>query len=155
MEEKVIHNQFQFLLEDQRPPKLSPGLKPDDKKDDPILKYNYVIDRYNIEENQFNYTTLDFMPSSSIYNFIWGIINNSIKIILFLIALAIPGFGLILYLSLLMAFIHHSVCIKIWKKNIQKVPNPFENMVFCPELCTKMNKIDKFFEIQVKGIIFR
>ena len=151
MEEKVIHNHLESLIEDQNQSKTSPTLKQKIPKDDPVLKYNYVIDRYNIEESQFNKIALDLMPLSSLYNFMWKSINHPVKIIFFLIALTIPLFGLILYLCLLIAFIHHSVCMKLWKQNNKKVSNPFENMVFSPELCEKMKSINRFFEIQVKG----
>ena len=152
MEEKVIYNHSEVLIEDQNQSKTSENLKQKISKDDPVLKYNYVIDRYNTEESQFEKIALDFMPLSSLYNFMWKSINHPVKIIFLLIALTIPLFGFILYLCLLMAFIHHSLCMNLWKQNNKKVSNPFEYMVFSPELCEKMKTINRFFEIQVKGI---
>lgn len=36
---------------------------------------------------------------------------------------------------------------KVYKENIGRLQNPFQNMIFLPEICDKMNK--NFYEFEV------
>lgn len=118
---------------------------------DPIQQYNHVIRCYNTDENQVGGINLEEMKASVIYSSFWRFFSNPCFLVIFLILIVAPGIGIFFYFWLLAAIIIYFSRLSVFYKNAKRVGNPFQNMVFSPELCKAANVNNKFYEIKVQG----
>jgi hypothetical protein len=139
----------------------------------PIEKYNYAIDQYNLPYNIIENKKLKKIKFEKIYNKFYSIFSNIILIIL--LFLIIPCLLIILekfsfkknffflkfffqiYFSclLIMNIIMLIIFIKgifLHKKNSKIVKNPLKNMIFLPELCRLMNVNNKNFDLNEEDL---
>jgi len=121
-------------------------------KEDPVIQYNHVVECYNSDENRILTYYMQEMSFSSIYNKIWRVISNPCTLLMLILSTAVPLLGAFTYILMLYSFIHYFRGLAVYRANKSQVPDPFQNMVFCPDLCRAENVVNKFYEIQGKDL---
>jgi len=118
----------------------------------PIHQYNYFIKCYNTPENQVEGIKLEEIKISKVYDTFWSIISNKIYLVLLIFLVSVPVLGLLVYGWIFIAITAYFGGMALYDKNAEKVSDPFQSMVFSPELCriSKMNR--KFYEIQIQEL---
>jgi len=117
-----------------------------------MIQYNHVIECYNADENRIFDFYMEKMSTSASYTMLWRIYSHPCALLLFVMAIAIPVLGSVLYLWLLGGTIFYFVGFITVSKNKEVVKEPFQNMVFCPDLCRTNNVVNKFYEIKGKDL---
>lgn len=125
----------------------------DEQLEDPIQQYNYVIHHYNFEENQINHTKLSLIRESSVYHQFWKIYCRPWLLFTFLGCTVVPGVGLLVYLWMVAGILAYLSGVLVFNRNRSEVSDPFQNMIFSPELCRITNSLNKFFDIKIRGKI--
>ncbi len=122
----------------------------------PLQQYNYFVEFYNKRENCINGLQLDYFSSSksAVFNSFWKIYSNNFLLLVFLLLILVPFVGIVVYLTLCISLVTYFFALQTFKRNENKVENPFEKMVFCPEMCTSVGLPNKFYEIRVEGNSF-
>jgi len=122
----------------------------------PLQQYNYFVEFYNKKENCINGLQLDSLssPNSTIFNHFWKVYSNSFLLLVFLLLMLVPFAGIFLYLTLCISLVTYFLALQTFKRNENKVENPFERMIFCPEMCTSVGLPNKFYEIRIEGSFF-
>ena len=121
---------------------------------DPIQCYNHVIRSYNVEENRIDEKYLRNMSESCCYSRYWRIFRVPFLIIFLQILIVCPIIGLFFYIWQLYSVITYLRGLRVYRSNRITVDDPFQNMIFCPEICRITNSISKFYEIQLNGTLF-
>jgi hypothetical protein len=67
------------------------------------------------------------------------------------ILLCLPILNIFLDLALIYGVVIYWLRLGLHERNMAKVPDPFKNMVFDPELCFKLHKDFYAFTIEFKG----
>ena len=138
----------------------------------PIEKYNFFVSLYNSDINKVNGIPLTLISFQIIYSIVFWIQNYIINFLI--IFILIPAIIIILkhfvwdddQVSMIIFSIYNSIlcliCIISYlirclskmtiKKNIKNVSNPFQNMVYYPDLCVQKNVINEYIEINCEGI---
>ena len=122
---------------------------------DPMQQYNYVIQCYNITENQVEGVKLKPVRESIFYSRCWGIFSKPVLLLLTVLLILVPVIGVLAYLLFVYFVVFYLVDLGIHRGNQAEVANIFKNMVYSPELCKITNSVNKFFEIKVQGTSFR
>lgn len=122
-----------------------------DNPEDPIQQYNYVIHHYNFEENQINHTRLDLIQESTIYHQFWQVSSRPWLLFTMLALIIIPGIGFLIYIWLSIGILNYLYGLPIYNRNRTRISDPFQNMIFSPELCRITNSLNKFFDIKIRG----
>ena len=122
---------------------------------DPISKYNYFIGVYNHTVNKIDNLELKNMQNSSFFRNFNKIINHFWgKLILLILLLVAPFLNFFIYVFCLIAVIQYEISISTFKSNSKRVPHPFKNMVYHPELCQIYQKNHYIFQMQITGKTF-
>ena len=142
------------LLEDYTVKLLDESKIPTFIPKDPISRYNYVIDAYNNESNRIDNTILPQMPICSAYKFIYSMMNNFLgEVLLIILMIFLPFINVITFILILWAFIYYMKFLIHFRRNEKIVDDPFKNMIYSPEMCDSIHKINWFFEIQFEGFL--
>ena len=120
---------------------------------DPIQCYNHVIQSYNVQENRVDEKHLRSVSESRCYSKFWRIFRVPLLLIFFQMLILMPIIGLIFYLWELYSVIAYFRGLRVYHSNKLVVEDPFQNMIFCPEICRITNSINKFYEIQLNGML--
>lgn len=136
---------------------------------DPIQKYNYFINNYNVNYNVVNNTPLKTIPFHSFYTICYIIQNSILNLfILFVVIPAvllvareyldlkhfylnviIPLYYFLLILSSTVVVIIYFNAKRIYRENSKKIANPFKNMIFHPDICRSI--MNKHIELSLEG----
>jgi len=123
-------------------------------QDDPMKQYNFVIACYNTDQNRVGTIELKPMPEYCLYHYFWKILSNPCFLLIYILLIMVPALGALLYLLILIACIEYFIGLSHFRANQRRVPDPFQNMIFCPELCKAAKSINKYYEIDANGIFF-
>lgn len=119
----------------------------------PIARYNYFIEAYNKDINKINDISLEKMIFPKIINVFSRIKSNKVYYTTYLlIILLIPLLNVLLAGFLVYDFDIYRQNLKIFWKNKEKVPNPFEKMIYSPHICKTLKKENWFFNIELKSV---
>lgn len=118
---------------------------------DPITQYNHVMTCYNTDENRVGQIELKRMSEFGLYKSIWKIFNNPCALMVYVLLIMSPFLGALLYLILFIFTIQYFLNLSTYNRNRSRVPDPFQNMIFCPELCATAGAINKFYQIKTSG----
>lgn len=119
---------------------------------DPISRYNFVIEAYNKECNLIENKKLSPMKNCALYKWIYSVLNNFFgEILLIIIMIFVPGVNLLSFCLIFWSFLYYVKFLEGFKENEKIVPDLFKNMVYSPEMCESIHKINWFFEIEFKG----
>ena len=141
------------LLEDYTVKLLDESKVPSFIPKDPISRYNYVIDSYNHENNRVDDKTLKQFPVSSVYQWVFSLMNHFLgEVLLIIILLFLPGINIIMFLTIFWAWLHYSRFLSLYRKNEEIIEDPFKNMIYSPEMCDSINKINWFFHLEFEGL---
>lgn len=119
---------------------------------DPMQQYNHVVTCFQLEENRVGDYVLQKMTESITYRKYWMILCSPVLILVFQFLILLPFVGCLLYLWQLFAIVLYFKGLNVFHANKREVADPFQNMIFCPEICRLTNSINKFYEIQVQGL---
>ena len=147
-----------------------------------IEKYNFFINLYNSEINIVNNNHLSLVPCQKIYSMGYKIQSNVLKFsLLFIIVPAIiitikylpmhcfektinheneiffiilTTYNSLIFFICLVTFMIQYLSKLTYKKNEKIVSNPFQNMVYYPDLCYKKNINNQFMNINIEGIYY-
>ena len=123
---------------------------------DPISKYNYFISVYNNTVNKIDDVELKTMHNSTIFRSFNKLLNqNWGKFTILLLILVAPFLNFFLYVFLLIAVIQYEISLSTFKSNFKRVPHPFKNMVYHPELCQIYQKNHYIFQMQITGKLIK
>ena len=140
--------QTSLLEKKEKPLSLPASVDPDT---DAMQQYNHVINCYHNEANQVENYQLKSMNESKFYHSYWKILTSLPFVFLFELCIVIPFLGLILFCWQVYAVVLYFEGLRVYKENRSSDVDPFENMIFCPEICKLSNSINKFYEMQVQG----
>lgn len=144
---------YQQLSESSSSIEISEKSAESQKLDHPIAKYNHFIEAYNKDINQINGIILEKMLFPKIINIFSRIkANKAYYITYLLIILFIPLLNILLTGLIAYDFDIYRQNLKIFWKNKEKVPNPFEKMIYSPHICKTLRKENWFFNIQLKSV---
>mmetsp|Transcript_4525 Transcript_4525/g.3740 ORF Transcript_4525/g.3740 Transcript_4525/m.3740 type:complete len:238 (-) Transcript_4525:175-888(-) len=115
---------------------------------DPITQYNHVLTCYNTDENRVGQIELQKMSEYGLYKSFWKLFNNPCALMFYLLLIMVPFVGGFLYLIFLIFTIQYFINLGVFNKNRNRCPEPFQNMIFCPELCAAAGAINKFYQIK-------
>ena len=142
------------LLEDYTVKLIDESQVPDFIPKDPISRYNYVIEAYNTESNRNGNDYLYLMMDSSFYKCIYSMMNNFFgEVLLIIIMIFLPIINIFTFILVLWTFMFYQKFLALYKKNEKIVEDPFKNMVYSPEMCESINKINWFFQLQFEGFL--
>ncbi|KRW98525.1 hypothetical protein PPERSA_00122 [Pseudocohnilembus persalinus] len=121
--------------------------EPDDEiKYDPLAQYNLVIKCYNLEFNRVDNNILQELQENKFLTYIVQLISKPLGTIICLLILILPFINIAFGISLLIGFLIYNQQHKISIKNSKKVMDPFQNMIFSPEMCELVDKNFHYFE---------
>ena len=80
--------------------------------------------------------------------------SNRIDKDYFIYFIIITVYEVFIFLLCMMTYLLKLNSMKIYKNNKKNVKNPFQNMVYYPDLCLKNNVNNEYMEINVEGILF-
>ena len=124
-------------------------------KENPISKYNYVIENYNTEYSLVDDIKLQLIKESPFYSKFFNLMKNPLAtFLIFLILLLVPFVNIILYLLILVASACYFSGLSIYEMNQIRNPDPFRNMIFSEEICESIKNINWRFDIEVSRIFF-
>ena len=118
---------------------------------DLMRQYNHVISCYNTEDNKVGSFQLEPMKENWFYTKFWRIASYPCYLLIFELLIMVPGLGVLSFLWLLLSTIHYFRGLIVFKRNQRVVSDPFQNMVFCPEICQASGVTNKFVEIKPQG----
>ena len=118
-----------------------------------LKKYNIFVDIYNNEVNQISNTKFKKVKDLKFYNLFDKFFSSFSGKFATLILLLIPGVNLVIFLIILTMMILFENAYSIFKENEKKVKDPFEKMIYSPELCKNVDKTHHFYEIELNGKI--
>lgn len=125
-----------------------------DIKQGPMEKYNFVIQCYNTDENRVGSFYLESMPESCLYNTFYKIFSYPCFLLIFDLLILVPGLGIILFLWLLYSTVHYFRGLSVFNNNRRLVSDPFQNMIFCSEICRPEAVTNKYLSVKPQGKIF-
>jgi len=144
------------LLEDYTVKLLDESKVPAFIPKDPISRYNYVIEAYNNENNKINDLVLNSFPTSIIYQWVFSMLNHFLgEVLLIIMLLFLPGINLFVFFAILWSMIHYLKFLKLYKKNEEIIEDPFKNMIYSPEMCDSIHKINWFFQLEFDGFFYK
>jgi len=136
---------------DQRIRLLDTTVQPTEDLDYPMTQYNYVVRSYN--------STLDggkgelgLMSESGFYRSVWRTLKSPCMTLFVLLLVPTPGLGLLIYVWLFTGIMMYFSGMSVFKKNVRKVPDAFQDMVLCPELCTDNQIPNKHYELRASEL---
>jgi hypothetical protein len=91
------------------------------------------------------------MEEYCFYRSVSKIIGNKCILFLFLLAMCVPAVGCVLFLWVSIGLIQYLINLSVYRKNRAIIYDPFQRMIFCPELCRSEKVINKYYEIKVDG----
>lgn len=135
----------------------------------PIEKYNYFIQNYNVNYNKIDNIELKSVPFQTFYTICFLIQSRIIN--LFIILVVIPGillvgkeyldhnhyhFNIIIYIYYFIliscSFTELAIYLvakRIYKHNSKIIANPFQKMVFHPDICREI--VIKHLDLSLEG----
>ena len=116
--------------------------------------YNVFVDCYNnllIEESNYFFK----VKENNFYNFFVKLQKKFLSKLIYFILSLIPFMNIVLYCLVLSIFIIYHKAFIIFKKNKKINKNPFEEMVYSPELCQLLKKNYHIYEIEIKSVLFK
>ena len=119
----------------------------------PLQQYNYFIEYYNRRENCINNVQLESLSSSNsaVFHQFWKVFSNNCLSLIFLVLILVPFLGIFLYLGLCLAIFTYFFALQTHRRNENKIENPLDKMIFCPEMCKSAGLPNKIYEIRVEG----
>lgn len=143
------------LLDDYTLKLLEESKKPSSIPIDPISRYNYIIEAYNNECNRIDHNHLSLMPNSSFYKMVYSLMNNFFgNILLIIILIFLPIINILMFISIAWCYAFYLKLISLYKKNEKVILDPFKNMVYSPEVCENIDKINCFFQLDFDGSFY-
>lgn len=118
---------------------------------DPVKRYNFVVDNYNVDQNRVGIIYYQKMTEYCLFRTMFKVIENKVILMFYVLLLLVPYFGAVLYLLLLIAYIQFLMNLSIFRSNRRKLQDPFTNMILCPKLCLQEKVINKYYEIKING----
>lgn len=116
-----------------------------EKLQTPVSRYNLVIKQYNDPINIQQNIMLSKAYQNTLYKFWYGLQFNH-RIIMILLYL-IPYINILTLLCNIHLLIINELAIFKFSKNKSKIPDPLQNMVYEPILCTRSNSSYLYYEI--------
>ena len=120
----------------------------------PIDKYNYFVCFYNKDCDEFSSNNkFKLMKSSRVYNFAFLLINNQkLKWLTALSLFFLPFFNIILACIIFISLLYYKRGLSVYLSNKLINPNPFDKMIYAPEVCEEKGIINESMEIELSGI---
>jgi hypothetical protein len=137
----------------------------------PIEKYNYVIQNYNINYNKIDNIELDTVPFHSLYTVIFLIQSKILNYFLLLVVIpamllvgreylhrnpfifniVIHFYYLLLNVTCLSGILLYIYAKQVYHNNFIQIENPFRKMIYHPDICR--NILNKHLELTTSGNI--
>jgi hypothetical protein len=117
-------------------------------KPNPIFRYNYFAICYNFHQNQIHKISLEKLPKYKLYYFFYPVLQLKYFLLHILLDF-IPYINILWFLLLVALWLMYERAFVVYRKNFKKLPNPFKKMIYEPEICRKLNCMNKFLEVPI------
>ncbi|CAG9320968.1 unnamed protein product [Blepharisma stoltei] len=120
-------------------------------KSNPLFRFNYFAACYNTNYNMVNGVRFKNIQRNRFYYWLYPLFR--VRYIVVSLALSfVPFFNLLWLLILIALWGIYEKGHRVYKDNRKQVENPFERMVYNPEMCEKYRCMNKFLEVPVEYI---
>ncbi|CAG9331716.1 unnamed protein product [Blepharisma stoltei] len=116
----------------------------------PISRYNHIVFHYNDRINNKNSILLDYAYTDKMYRF-WYYMSTRLFFLLLILYLAPYLTFITLCISLYTVIIHENA-MQVYRSNLKKVPNMFENMIFDEALCKSGSGHYLYFSVKPQDL---
>ena len=116
---------------------------------DPISQYNLVVTCYNTKHHQLSGQRLESLPPSRVYSVLYRYTRLRCLPLL-LVLFLVPVLNLVTVMLIAAVWMLHERALRVHAKNQQHVPNPFENMLFGPQVCSYYRCNNKFLNLETR-----
>lgn len=106
-------------------------------RNNPISKYNYFVVCYNTEYHVVEGKYMTKLKRNKFYEFLYPFLYIKYTPLLWLLYI-LPYFNVISSFVMISLWIIYECQYRIVKRNAAEVPTPFTNMIYFPDLCTRM-----------------
>ncbi|CAG9322217.1 unnamed protein product [Blepharisma stoltei] len=120
--------------------------RPIQLKCNPIFRFNYFAACYNTNYNMVNGVRFQNIKRNKFYYWLYPIFRVRYLVINLSLSF-VPFFNFIWLIMLCAMWWIYERGYKIYKENRGKIENPFQRMVYNPEMCEKYRCMNKFLEI--------
>eukprot|EP01017_Pseudomicrothorax_dubius_P036947 TRINITY_DN5358_c0_g1_i1.p1 TRINITY_DN5358_c0_g1~~TRINITY_DN5358_c0_g1_i1.p1 ORF type:complete len:219 (+),score=46.63 TRINITY_DN5358_c0_g1_i1:70-657(+) len=116
-------------------------------------RYNTIVHEYNSSENRIAEVYMNKMNEYAIYNIFFNPMRTfPARFLMFFACLFVPLLPFILVPALLIVLIQYELSYRVFCENEHKVPDPFQNMIFSPDLCRITNNNHRYYELSIKDL---
>lgn len=113
---------------------------------DPISGYNHVATCYNVSYHCTVPPPMHLMPNSRLYQLWYSYLHLYFSLPLLIFAL-IPVLNAIVLMAEALLWIQYELAYRVYTKNATYVANPFQNMVFSPQICSRYAVNNTFLQV--------
>lgn len=113
---------------------------------DPISRYNLIIDQYNDSVNRQDEIFLTKAYNDSVYRL--GYLLQTAGMILLLIIYFLPYVSMLTLVANIYSLIIHEIALQRCRRNDRLVPDLFTNMIYAPTLCKRGKASYLYFETE-------
>lgn len=113
---------------------------------DPISAYNHVVSCYNVRYHCTVPPPMHHLPNSRLYQLTYRYLRLWYSIPLLISAL-VPVLNLLVLMVQALIWLLYELAYRVYMKNAAYVTNPFQHMIFSPQICTRYSVNNTFLPV--------